>query len=60
MFFFINYNSFRISRPNKNHMKQSDLGKSLDPFPDPYILLTYPDPDGLKTYGSGPGSATLL
>jgi hypothetical protein len=22
---------FRISRPNHNHMKQSDLGKSLDP-----------------------------
>jgi hypothetical protein len=23
--------SLRISRPNQNHMKQSDLGKSLDP-----------------------------
>ncbi len=21
-----------ISRPNQNHMKQNDLGKSLDPF----------------------------
>jgi hypothetical protein len=25
--------SLRISRPNQNHMKQSDLGKSLDPTP---------------------------
>jgi hypothetical protein len=30
---------------------------NLDPKPDPYLVLTDPDPGGPKTYGSG--SATL-
>ncbi len=30
------WTSLRISRPNQNHMKQSDLGKSLDPTAYPF------------------------
>jgi hypothetical protein len=32
--------SLRISRPNQNHMKQSDLGKSLDPTAYPKLRST--------------------